>query len=95
MGLTYIKDVVATTGKYINAQGESKNSYQTCGKMFERDDSSICIKLDAIPLGNEWDGWLNMYDKKEWAGGGGATKAQAAPAEKTSTDSIDGIPFEL
>jgi len=91
MGLKYIKDVVATTGKYINAQGESKNSYQTCGKMFERDDQSICIKLDAIPLGNEWDGWMNMYEKKEWAGGGGATQAQAAPAGPASEK--DDIPF--
>jgi hypothetical protein len=89
--LNYIKDVVATTGKYINAQGESKNSYQTCGKLFEREDGSICIKLDAIPLGNEWDGWLNMYDKKERTGGGGASKAQAAPEEPSPAD--DSIPF--
>ena len=87
MGLKYIKDAVCVTGKYVNAQGEEKNSYLTVGKFFERDDGSNCMKLDAVPVGTA-DGWINFYDKKERPGGGGAPKAQAAPEEPMPDDSI-------
>jgi len=57
-----IKDAVVVTGKYTNNQGEEKKRYMTIGALFERDDKSVALKLEAIPLG--FDGWVNFYDPK-------------------------------
>ena len=56
------KKVVATVGKYTDANGQEKNRYVTVGKAFIRDDKSVSIKVDAMPVGNEFSGWLNLYD---------------------------------
>lgn len=64
---TVIKEVVATIGKYIDANGEEKNRYLRIGTLMERDDKSQCIKIDALPVG-EWDGWANCYDPKPKTG---------------------------
>ena len=59
------KKVVATVGKYTDASGNEKNRYVTVGKAFIRDDKSVCIKVDAMPVGGEFNGWLNLYDLDE------------------------------
>ena len=66
------KKVVATVGKYTDANGNEKNRYITVGRAFIRDDKSVSIKLDSVPLGPEFSGWLNLYDLDE--------DRQAAPA---------------
>jgi hypothetical protein len=59
-----IKKVVAVTGTY-QKNGETKKQYTTIGAMFKREDGSVCIKLDTVPVGTVWDGWLNFYDIEE------------------------------
>ena len=59
------KKVVATVGKYTDANGQEKNRYVTVGKAFIRDDKSVSIKVDAMPVGPEFSGWLNLYDLDE------------------------------
>jgi hypothetical protein len=59
------KKVVASNGKYTDANGQEKNRYITVGKAFLRDDKSVCIKLDSVPVGGEFNGWLNLYDLDE------------------------------
>jgi len=59
-----IKKLVAITGKYTDRNGQEKNSYMTCGKLLQRDDGSLCVKLDALPLG-DFNGWINCYDLDE------------------------------
>ena len=56
------KKVVASNGKYTDANGNEKNRYITVGRAFLRDDKSVCIKLDSMPVGPEFSGWLNLYD---------------------------------
>ena len=58
-----IKKLVGITGTY-QKDGQTKNSYMTVGGLFQRDDGSFCVKLDALPLG-EFNGWLNAYDLEE------------------------------
>lgn len=53
-------DATVKTGTYQDKQGETKGRYLTIGAVFERDDGSLCMKLDAIPAHN-FDGWINFY----------------------------------
>ena len=58
-----IKKLVAITGKYTDKNGNEKNQYHTCGKLFQREDGSMCVKLDAVPTA--FNGWMNCYDLEE------------------------------
>ena len=68
-----IKNLSATMGKYTNEANEEKNRYVNCGSLFERDDGSLVVKLDSIPVGEEFTGWINCYDvdSNRSNGGGG------------------------
>lgn len=59
-----IKKALAITGRYKDRQtGHDKKSYTRCGTLFEREDGSMALKLEAVPVGaQEWSGWLNFYD---------------------------------
>lgn len=58
-----IRKLVTVTGKYINKQGEEKNTYHTMGKMLKRDDNSVYLKIDSIPV--NFSGWINVYELDE------------------------------
>ena len=64
MGMKRIKKAVATVGKYTDRNGHEKNQYMTVGTLMQRDDGSLCLKMDALPLG-DFNGWLNFYDLDE------------------------------
>ena len=57
-----IKRAVATVGKYTAKDGKEKNRYQNVGTLFKRDDDTVCLKLESIPIGPEFTGWINFYD---------------------------------
>lgn len=81
------KKIVAANGKYTDSAGQEKTRYVTVGKAFMRDDNSVTLKIDSMPVGGEWNGWLNLYDLDEGQKG---KPAQAAPAPSVpETD----IPF--
>ena len=79
-----IKKAVATVGKYTDNQGNEKNRYVTVGKVFERTDGSRCHKIDSLPVGNEWSGWINEYPMDE--------NRQQAPAHAPVATDSD-VPF--
>ena len=79
------KKVVATIGKYTDANGQEKNRYHTVGKAFIRDDKSVSIKVDAMPVGPEFSGWLNLYDLDE-------DRPQSQPAQPVNNSAED-LPF--
>jgi hypothetical protein len=60
MAMKKIKDIVYAE-KYTSG-GEEKTRYTNCGALLERDDGSLTVKLEAIPVG--FTGWLNCYDPK-------------------------------
>ena len=79
-----IKKAVAVVGKYTNSNGEEKNQYATLGALFKRDDGSVCLKLDTVPVG-EFNGWVNFYDFEE-------RQQQAAPPPQDNFEDSD-LPF--
>lgn len=81
------KKVVATVGKYTDANGNEKNRYVTVGRAFLRDDKSVSIKVDSMPVGPEFSGWLNLYDLDE-------DRQQApAAAPKPAFSEKEDLPF--
>jgi hypothetical protein len=61
---TKIKNLVASNGTYRNAAGEEKSRWLTVGSMFQ-DGNKTTIKIDSIPAGNLWNGWLSIVDLPE------------------------------
>ena len=61
MGIAF--ELMASVGKYTS-NGEEKTRWQRVGAVFEK-DGRLSIKLDAIPVGNEWNGWLSCFEPKQ------------------------------
>jgi len=58
----YTHDAVATIGEYTDRNtGEKKKRYINVGKCFTDDSGRQSIKLDSIPVGPEWSGWISLY----------------------------------
>lgn len=74
------KKIVAANGKYTDAAGQEKTRYVTVGKAFIRDDNSVTLKIDSMPVGGEWNGWLNLYDLEENRQGGQSAPSAPAPS---------------
>lgn len=81
MAMKKIKDVVYAE-KYTSG-GEEKTRYTNCGALLERDDGSLTLKLEAIPVG--FTGWLNCYDPKPKEGG--------KPRSGAANEDPESIPF--
>lgn len=60
-----VKDLVAVTGKYTDSNGQEKSRYHTCGAMFKKSDGTFSIKIESLPVGGEWNGWLNLFEPRE------------------------------
>lgn len=66
MSMRKVADVVATTGKYENKEGEKKSRYSRVGSLFQDSESKrLSIKLDTIPVTPDWSGWLSCYPLKK------------------------------
>lgn len=57
-------DAVCTIGKYTDRQGNEKKRYVTVGSVFEDEQGRLSLKLDAVPVGQEWSGWVSFYEPK-------------------------------
>ena len=105
MASRYTHDVVATTGEYKNNQGETKKRFTNVGCAFTDDQGRVSIKLDSIPVGPDWSGWLSLYDPKPRDGQHSAPQQQQAPAQNkglwpgqggvapAAADDDTGVPF--
>jgi len=75
-----IKNIVAVTGKYKKDWVE-KNQYTTIGKLIEKDDWNVSVKIDTIPVNRDWR--ANVYEKTE----------KATTSKKQDNDEEDDLPF--
>lgn len=90
-----IKDASAVVGKYTDNDGKEKNRYLTIGALFERDDGSFTMKLEAVPVGTGFNGWVNFYDPKAKDGtvSTAPIKQPTVAAPKAGSLVDDEIPF--
>lgn len=94
MAMKPYKRAVAVTGSYEDRQGNTKKRYTNVGTLFQYDDGGFSLKLDSVPVGEGWNGFISFYDIEERreAGaqrGGGGSSAR----EGFSADLDDEIPF--
>jgi hypothetical protein len=88
-------DVVASLGKYTDAQGNEKTRYLNCGLVVET-ENGLSMKLNAIPVGNEWNGWFNLFEPNKQESKPAADPPKAATGSGAGKpDDFDdfGIPF--
>jgi hypothetical protein len=83
-------DVVATAGTYKDRDGNEKKRYLNCGSAFTDDEGRVSIKVESIPVGPDWSGWLSLYPVKEREGVGAQ---QASRGRDGRGDGGDDIPF--
>lgn len=61
-----IMDIVS--GREV--QGREKKVWQKHGILIVGDDGRVSIKLESIPVGDGWNGWLSVFEQKERETGG-------------------------
>jgi hypothetical protein len=44
---------------------EGKAQWERVGVLIEKGDGKKSVKLDLVPAGNTWDGWLVVSERKE------------------------------
>ena len=86
-----IKDLVATIGEYKAQDGEIKKRYLKCGAMFENDEGNQSIKIDGLPVGADWSGWLSLYDPREFNKDSPKTNAPAIDAGPSAQRNIEQV----
>jgi single-strand DNA-binding protein len=86
-------EVVATVGTY-QKDGEEKKRYQRIGTVFQG-DKGLSLKLDCIPVGQEWTGWASLFEPKQEGRDRTAADAYRKPAPSAPAHDTDGdeIPF--
>lgn len=97
-------DLAIKVGEYTDpATGQPKNKYLNVGALFARDDGSLAIKLEALPIGvPQWTGWISAFPARPKEAHAAAPpapqavsprQAPAAPQYRQSSPLDDDIPF--
>ncbi len=55
-------DAIAVVGEYTDAQGTTKKRFSKLGSAFVNDKGEVSVKLDSMPCGGGWDGWINLRE---------------------------------
>lgn len=96
MAMKKTHDAVYAGEKYTDRDGNEKTRYVNIGALMQRDDGSLTMKLEAVPVG--FNGWINFYEPKPKDGeqrqerSRPARTATAAPATDAEF-ADDDIPF--
>lgn len=49
-----------SNGTYTDKSGKEKTSWLTIGKVIEKQNGNLVLKLDSIPVA--FDGWVQFFD---------------------------------
>ena len=83
------KKAVVTTGTYTDREGNEKKRYLNVGVLFKYEDGGFALKLEALPVGNGWNGFVSFFDIDDKKQGGGSKPT----APRDSYDLNDDVPF--
>lgn len=84
-------------GEKYGDVNDPKTAWKRCGTLFTDEDTGrMSIKLDMIPLGKNFDGWLSVFELRESdnAGGGQSQAAAAGPTDAPPIRDLDTPPNE-
>lgn len=88
MAMKPYRRAVAVTGSYTDRQGNEKKRYTNVGTLFQYDDGGFALKLDSVPVGDGWNGFISFYEIEAKGDQSGAKSASS-----DSYDRDDSIPF--
>ncbi len=94
MAMKKTHDAVYAGEKYTDREGNEKTRYTNVGALFTRDDGSMTMKLESVPVG--FTGWINFYEPKPKDGEQAQRQDRARPArQQPAQDDFrdDDIPF--
>ena len=93
MASTKKYDLVAKVGEY-EQNGEKKARWRNCGVVFENEKGQLSAKIESIPVGCDWNGWLTLSIPSEQRSGStsSGSKAPAPKAEVKKTEPINEEP---
>lgn len=91
--MTPYKQAACVTGTYTDRDGNEKKRYVNVGTLFQYEDGGLALKLDSIPVGQGWNGFISFFDLKPRDGAQGGSRQTAKPREDFSADLDDEIPF--
>lgn len=88
MAMRKTHDAVYAGEKYTDRDGNEKTRYVNVGALFTRDDGSMTLKLESIPV--NFNGWINFYAPKDQASDRRPQRPQrqSAPADDFADDII-------
>lgn len=67
MGVLY--NLVAKIGEYKDQQGNMKSRYVTVGVVMDgRNQGEMVIRLDTVPVGANFNGWIYMQEPRQRQG---------------------------
>lgn len=64
MATKKVKVLKAANGTY-EINGEEKTRWVTIGALFKNDEGKTSMKIDSMPVGGTWDGWVQMFNPEE------------------------------
>lgn len=60
-------DVKARVREYTDKDGKTKGVYEKVGTLFATPHlSHMALKIDSIPVGNEWNGWVSVFKREDF-----------------------------
>ena len=60
----YRYDALATVGEYKAGDGTKKKRYAKVGVVFEDDQGRLSLKLDTVPIGPGWSGYIQFFEPR-------------------------------
>lgn len=90
--MTPHKRAVAVTGTYTDRQGNEKKRYANVGTLFQYEDGGFALKIDSIPVGDGWNGFISFYDL-DAKGDGAKTQDRQQSSGRESYDDMGDVPF--
>ena len=64
---------------YKRGENEGKGIWIKCGVVLQKPNGKMSLKLDAVPVGNNFDGWMTISKRKQQS-----KQGQGAPPEQTT-----------
>lgn len=83
--MTPHRRAVAVTGTY-EVRGETKKRYANVGTLFQYEDGGLALKLDSIPVGDGWNGFISFFPIEDKRDSGSRSEPSAEPFS-------DDVPF--
>lgn len=91
MAMKRTHDAVYGGEKYTDREGNEKTRFINVGSLFERDDGSLTLKLESIPVG--FNGWINFYVPKPKDGQASGQQRQGSSRQAPPADDFgDDLP---